>query len=240
MFHQIALLFSAKTWFLISLIFLTSFSACAPNYRTEKITPPSPAVEQKIKDLYLDIALQKKVSYSLFRTAMVGFYNLPGLTKEAKLVLIDFSKPSTKKRLYVLDLQNKKLLFQSLVAHGRNSGKVTPTQFSNDHKSKQSSLGFYKTGETYQGKNGYSLRLDGLEQGINHHARQRSVVIHGADYASQAFIKKNGRLGRSWGCPALPFALNKDIIDAIKNKSAVFIYAPNKTYQRDSPYMVPQ
>ena len=196
-------------------------------------------MEQKIKDTYLAMSLQKKISYSLFRTALIGFYQLPKLNKNAKLVFIDFSQPSTKERLYVLDFQKKKILFQSLVAHGKNSGSITPTKFSNTHQSKQSSLGFYRTGETYQGKNGYSLRLDGLEKGINHHARQRKVVIHGAAYASSAFVKKNGRLGRSWGCPALPFALSEDIIDAIKNGSAVFIYAPNKEYERDSYYMLP-
>ena len=133
---------------------------------------------------------------------------------------------SKKQRLWVIDLKNNIILFQSLVAHGRNSGNEFAGKFSNNPQSYQSSLGFYATGETYYGKHGYSLRLDGLEKEINNNARKRAIVIHGADYVSENFIKQNGRLGRSLGCPSLPMNISKEIIDTIKNKSGLFVYHP--------------
>src|SRR5690606_7790716 len=145
-----------------------------------------------------------------------------------------FTLPSTEKRMYVLDLKNKKLLFHTLVAHGRNSGEKYATKFSNKHGSLQSSLGFYLTEATYQGGNGYSLRLTGLEHGINDQAMARAVVIHGADYCSEKVIRATGRLGRSYGCPALPRELNEPIIDVIKNGSLLFIYADDEEYMANS------
>jgi len=124
----------------------------------------------------------------------------------------------------------KEVVLKSLVAHGRNSGDEFATKFSNSAESFQSSLGFYVTGEVYQGKHGFSLRLDGLEYGINDNARNRAVVIHGADYVSDKFAKSNGRLGRSLGCPAVPYAIHKEFINTIKDKSCLFIYHPSRTY----------
>ncbi len=228
-------------WLFLCWCLSTLWVACTSDitYRTQKIAPPDAALEQKIKALYTDMKVPKAVPFALFRKTLLGFYQIPDLATDAKLVLIDFSKPSTAKRLYVFDMQHQQLLFQSLVAHGKNSGHNQATQFSNTPNSKQSSLGFYKTAETYQGKHGYSLRLDGLEQGINDNARKRSIVIHGAQYVSADFVQKNGRLGRSWGCPALPFAVSEAIIDAIKDGSVLFIYAPNQGYEQDSYYMLP-
>lgn len=165
-----------------------------------------------------------------FTKALDGFYKLKekGIIKKDILTLLDFSLSSNVKRLWVIDMKTHTILFNSLVAHGRNSGGEFANQFSNKPESYQSSLGFYATAETYIGKHGYSLRLDGLENGINHKARERAIVIHGADYVSESFIQQNGRLGRSQGCPSLPNEISKDIINTIKDKSCLFIFHPTK------------
>ncbi|RZM11499.1 MAG: murein L,D-transpeptidase catalytic domain family protein, partial [Pedobacter sp.] len=150
------------------------------------------------------------------------------------LTLIDFSKSSNTKRLWIIDMATKTVLYNSLVSHGRNSGDEFATSFSNEGSSFKSSLGFYATGEIYQGKHGSSLRLDGLEKGINNNARSRGVVIHAADYVCDNFIKQHRRLGRSQGCPALPNNLTKEIITLIKDKSCLFIYHPSGSYQQAS------
>jgi hypothetical protein len=137
----------------------------------------------------------------------------------------------------VLDLQNASVLFQSLVAHGRASGLDRSTSFSNIPGSKQSSLGLFRTADTYEGKHGYSLRLVGLEPGVNDLAYESNIVIHGADYATRSFIAKHGRLGRSWGCPALDPALYHDVIDAIRGGSAVFAYYPDAHWLQSSRYL---
>ncbi len=142
------------------------------------------------------------------------------------LVIIDFSKPSYDKRLYVIDLEKKVLLHQSHVAHGKNSGMVYASKFSNRPNSYASSLGFYRTAETYFGKHGLSLRLDGLEIGVNDKARDRAVVIHSAKYANLEFIAKYGRLGRSFGCPTLPEKDYKRIVNLIKDGTLLFVYHP--------------
>lgn len=150
------------------------------------------------------------------------------------ITLIDFSQPSCKERLFVIDLNSKKILFKSLVAHGKNSGENYATSFSNDIHSLQSSPGFYLTGSPYQGRHGYSLTLTGLEKGINDNAWKRSVVIHGAAYVSHEYIETYGRLGRSFGCPALPLETASDIINTIRDGSLLFIYANDKDYGRNS------
>ena len=146
------------------------------------------------------------------------------------MTLVDFSLSSNTKRLWVIDLTTNTVLFNSLVAHGRNTGEEFATSFSNDASSFKSSLGFYLTGEIYQGKHGKSLKLDGLEKGVNDKARERGVVMHAADYVSETFIKSNKRLGRSQGCPAIPVELTAEIINTIKNKSCLFIYHPSRNY----------
>jgi L,D-transpeptidase catalytic domain len=167
-----------------------------------------------------------------FSKGLLGFYNLKerGKVKKDILTIIDYSLPSSKKRLWVIDLENNKVLFNTLVAHGVNSGTTYAKRFSNKVESNQSSLGFFSTGESYVGKHGLSMKLDGLEKGINNKARMRDVVIHGADYVSPAYIKSNKLLGRSQGCPALPHKFSKKIIKVIKNRSCLFIYNPDKTY----------
>lgn len=159
------------------------------------------------------------------------------LPKGKPLTVIDFTKPSTEKRMWVIDMAEGALLHFGYVSHGRNSGEVWAERFSNVSSSYMSSLGFYLTAETYQGKHGYSLRLDGLEQGFNDKARERAIVIHGADYAKEQFIKQTGRLGRSLGCPALPQELAKEVIDLIKNQSLLFIFAKDPNYLSKSRFL---
>ncbi|BDS11249.1 murein L,D-transpeptidase catalytic domain family protein [Aureispira anguillae] len=221
------------------LLFCSLIQCTAPTYRTKKIKQPSAATEQLIKTTYQEAKLTSTLPFDLFRTAMIGFYNIEQKKQSDKIAIIDFSKPSTKERFYVIDLDKKKLLHSCLVAHGKNSGNKIPSDFSNTLNSKKSSLGFFLTAETYQGKHGFSLRLDGIEKGINHNARKRSIVIHGADYVSTNYIKKQGRLGRSWGCPALPLALSEEIIQSISNGTCLFIYGKNASYFKHSNYILP-
>jgi hypothetical protein len=159
------------------------------------------------------------------------------LPKGKPLTVIDFTLPSTEKRMWVIDMEEGKFLYFGLVSHGRNSGDLLAERFSNVSSSYMSSLGFYLTGETYQGKHGYSLRLDGLEQGFNDKARERAIVIHGAEYAREQFIKQTGRLGRSLGCPALPPDIAKEVIDLIKDQSLLFIFGKDSNYLSKSRFL---
>lgn len=191
-------------------------------------------VESKIESIYHTLN-SKNFNLPELRTfseALKGFYLLKekGVVQKDILTLIDFSLSSNTKRLWVIDLATNTILFNSLVAHGKNTGEEFASDFSNSNSSFKSSLGFYATGEIYQGKHGASLRLDGLERGVNDHARERAVVIHGADYVSDSFIRNNKRLGRSLGCPAIPVELTDEIIETIKNKSCLYIYHPSRSF----------
>lgn len=186
--------------------------------------------------LYEDLQLEGKLSEEALRLAVAGYEKITGRKRDV-LTVIDFSKPSTEERLFVIDMRERQLLFSSVVAHGRNSGGVYATDFSNRDGSHQSSLGFYLTENTYQGKNGYSLVLEGLEKGVNDNARRRAIVVHGASYANPSVIRSGGRLGRSFGCPALPTRLNRPIIDAIKGGSVLYIYADDEKYLAQSPIL---
>lgn len=193
-----------------------------------------PEVNRAIKtdvatELYESMALEGVLNKEAFCQAVTGYWTITDRKREV-LTVIDFSKPSTEQRLYVFDMKEHKMLFSSVVAHGRNSGNNYATSFSNEYGSYKSSLGFYLTETTYQGKNGYSLILNGLEKGINDKARMRSIVVHGADYADPSVARCGGRLGRSLGCPALPPALSRPIIDAIKGGSVMYIYAGTADY----------
>ena len=185
-------------------------------------------------ELHLDSA---GLDQTVFNSAMEGLEKLDskGVVKKDDIItIVDFSQPSTKKRLYVLDLNNKQILFNTLVAHGRNSGGLMANTFSNNASSLKSSPGFYLTEDTYFGHNGYSLRLDGLEKNINDNAEKRAIVLHGAPYVDQSAINSLGFLGRSWGCPAVPEAQHKAIINTIKGGTCLFIYSPDKNYQQKS------
>jgi hypothetical protein len=190
------------------------------------------------RQLYAVMQLNDVVNYTAFEQAITGYKKICKSDGNGILSLIDYSKPSTEKRFYVLDLNHKQLLFRSYVAHGKNSGENYATSFSNKNGSHQSSLGFYRTGETYEGKNGYSLILNGLEKGINDHARARAIVIHGAPYCDPRLITSDGRLGRSFGCPALPESVNDEIINTIKGGTLLYIYANNTNYLTQSRILV--
>lgn len=173
------------------------------------------------------------LSQQAFDYAMKGFDYLVKAGKIANdriISIADFSLPSTKKRLFVIDLDNNRVLFNTYVAHGMNTGAEYARNFSNTPESNQSSPGFYETMTTYDGKNGYSLHLQGLEKGINDNAYDRAIVMHGADYVSEGFIQSRGFLGRSWGCPAVPRNMVKPIVDKIKNGTCLFIYTPGASY----------
>jgi hypothetical protein len=173
----------------------------------------------------------EKPSFSLFEKGIKGFIKLTGegeFENASIITLIDFRLPSTNKRLWVIDLKKREVLIHSVVAHGRNSGNLMAEKFSNTPESYQSSLGFYKTANIYQGKHGVSLRLDGLQKGLNDKAMERAIVIHGADYATEEFAQQNGRLGRSLGCPAVPNEIIEPLINTIANNQFLFIYSPNE------------
>ena len=180
-------------------------------------------------DLYRSMQLEGVVNWKAFRQAVAGYHKIENRRRDI-LTLIDFSRPSTAKRLFVFDMKQRKLLFSSVVSHGKNSGENYATSFSNEYGSYKSSLGFYLTESTYQGKNGYSLILEGLEKGINDRARERAIVMHGAAYANPSVVSKGGRLGRSFGCPAVPQKLTRPIIDTIKGGSVMYIYAETPDY----------
>ena len=177
------------------------------------------------------------LSEQAFRYAVKGYNYLDEkgkISNEHIISIVDFSKPSNEKRLFVIDMQHCKILFNTYVAHGQGSGKEFANRFSNNPESLQSSLGFFLTSDTYTGKNGYSLHLSGMEKGINDKADKRAIVMHGASYVSETYIRSQGCIGRSWGCPAVPEKLNKPIIEKIKNGSCLFIYGNNKKYFRHS------
>jgi hypothetical protein len=190
-----------------------------------------------INQLWIDCQLKDVIPYNIFNTAVLGYRCTENIKRKDILTIIDFSKPSTEERLLVIDLGNKKVLYKCFVAHGKNSGENYAKSFSNQDESLMSSLGFFLTGETYTGENGYSLRLNGLEKGINDRARAREIVIHGAAYVSHEFIEKYGRLGRSWGCPSLPPEVTKEIIDLISGGSCLFIYADDIFYKENSTFI---
>ncbi len=188
-------------------------------------------------DLYKKIGLQGLTSLSTFKTCLIGYLNLKRnnlLKKDGLLVLIDYSQPSDRERFFVMDVKRGRLLYKSLVAHGKKSGDRFACGFSNTPGSYKSCLGFFITGQTYEGRHGQSLLLQGIEPGINDNAVKRRIVIHGADYVSRQFIKKYGRAGRSLGCPALPKGIAKPIIETIKGGSCLFIFGSDKIYFKKS------
>jgi len=188
--------------------------------------------------LYSNIHLdQFGLSRQVFQLAMKGFDRLMKsgqLNKDSVLTIVDFSKSSREKRLVVIDLKEKEVLVNTVVAHGRNTGQEFARSFSNLPRSNKSSIGFYITRSTYMGSNGYSLKLDGFEKGFNDKAMQRAIVMHGADYADESVIGRKGYLGRSFGCPAVPDKYNRKIIDRIKNGNCLFVYYPDQKYLKTS------
>jgi len=183
-----------------------------------------------LTSLYTDCELTDKLDFDVFKSAMEGYNTIDAPNKKL-LSIIDYSKPSTEKRLFIIDVENRKLLYNTLVAHGKKSGYVNATKFSNKYGSHKSCLGFFRTGNSYYGKRGYSLQLEGLEKGINDNARQRGIVIHGANYVSERIANGNGVIGRSWGCPAVSKKLSKEIINLLKGGSLLYIYGDDELYK---------
>ena len=192
--------------------------------------------EDKIKGVYKELGIENKLNYSTFFKAIQGYNKIDG-KKEGYITIIDFSKPSNEERFFVIDLENKKVDFSTYVSHGKNTGLDTAVKFSNKMNSYQSSLGFYLTINTYEGSNGYSLRLKGLEPGINSNAMDRHIVVHGADYATKEFMEKYGFLGRSLGCPAIPEDISKEVIDYIKGGTVLYINGNDESYFEKSQYI---
>jgi len=232
------------------LIFSFAFSSTTEinNSRNSKVAPElsvelkvKKTFEEKIADLYESFSLNNSTmpTLSVFEKAINGYTKLEeaGKVSNPLLTLIDFDLSSKKKRMWILNMDTKKVVFNTYVAHGKNTGVEFADNFSNRVNSHQSSLGFYVTGETYYGKNGLSLFIDGMEKDFNSKARERYVVIHGADYAEPEFIKRVGRLGRSYGCPAVPNKIAKELIHKIKGKSVVYIHKSNKNYLANSNFL---
>ena len=189
-----------------------------------------------VKSVYDSLNIKGKIDYSIFQKAYLGYVQIPN-KNPGVLVIIDYSKPSNEERFYVLDLNKKKLVYSTRVAHSKNSGLEIPLEFSDDPNSYQSSLGFFLTLGEYNGAYGYSLRLKGLEENINANAESRAIVIHGGNIVDDEYIKKFGFAGRSLGCPVLPAALTKEIVNYIKHGRVLFIYGNDEEYIEESYYL---
>jgi hypothetical protein len=186
----------------------------------------TPSLRSVYDSLQLNLRGLSNEAFEYAKKGMAKLVEEGKLLNDSIISIIDFSQPSNQKRLFILDLRNYKVLFHTLVAHGRNTGREWATSFSNQNESYKSSPGFYITRETYEGKNGYSLKLAGIEQGINDNAYERGIVMHGADYVSGELAAAQGYIGRSQGCPAVPPTVNRPIINTIKNGTCLFIYHP--------------
>jgi len=214
----------------VLIVVLTSFSK-RKELNKHQIKEPAFSFNQYVVQLY-ECVNDVDINVEAFNIALKGYYMLLSnseLENKKYLTIVDMSLSSNAERFYVIDMENLELVYRSLVAHGRNSGGEFAFNFSNKQNSFQTSLGFYKTGEVYVGKRGFSMKLDGLEHS-NNNARDRGVIIHGADYVSEKFIKENGRLGRSLGCPSLPSKSIIGVIEMLKEGSCLFVYYPQKKY----------
>ena len=233
-----------KVLIFFSMLLLASNNFAEENLMTENITENSQQpIEQKkqkividVKSVYDSLNIKNKIDYSIFQKAYLGYVQIshkdPGV-----LIIIDYTKPSNEERFYVLDLNKKKLVYSTRVAHSKNSGLEIPLEFSDDPNSYQSSLGFFVTLGEYNGAYGYSLRLKGLEENINANAEDRAIVIHVGDIVEDEYIKKFGFAGRSLGCPVLPNSLTREIIDFIKHGRVLFIYGNDEEYIDESTYL---
>jgi len=232
-----------KLFFTISLFLLPVFSSNLANSDANNIKTHGKSDEYKFMEWSQELSEkinEAELNIEILRKALKGYLKLSNKNEidiPEILSIIDFSLSANKKRLFIIDIKNQKLLFKELVAHGTKTGIEYAKYFSNKRYSNQSSLGFYVTGHTYEGRNGFSLKLHGKENAFNSNAFERGVVIHGANYVSEKFIKSNGRLGRSFGCPAVSAEKNKAIINTIKNGTCFFIFYPDKNYLKYSDFL---
>jgi hypothetical protein len=232
---------------LLAVCFFTTSLLAAPVYRMKAATAASAKrAEMKMilataTSIYDQMDLEDSgLSRKAFVSAWTGYYKLRKkgmLRKTGILSIADFSQSSSNQRLYVIDVQNRKLLYRTFVAHGINSGEEFASSFSNRMESCKSSLGFYITRATYSGMNGLSLRIQGVDKGFNDNAGRRSIVIHGAGYVSVRILRKYGVMGTTFGCPAIPAEMTTQIIPVVKNGSCFYIYYPSKKYLTQSPVL---
>lgn len=222
----------------VSLSFVPAKKSNIVSVKATKVAATVVNTVNKYASLYDSLHLNVAgLSKEAFNKAVAGYTYLLAQGKiknDGILSIVDFTKPSSMKRLFVIDLEKALVLFNTYVSHGRNSGGEMASTFSNDANSFKSSLGFYITGDTYKGKHGYSLKLEGEEQGINDNAFNRGIVMHSAQYVTENFIKMKGYIGRSQGCPAVPPNMYKPIIEKIKDGSCLFMYSPDKYYMSHS------
>ena len=217
----------------MSMAFTSSKTVASKTIVNKETAVKSSVVTTKMS-IYDSLGLEALgLSRQAFEYALTGFNNLLNagkIRKDNLLSILDFTIPSGKKRLFVIDLASGELVYNTYAAHGRNSGTAVATTFSNEMNSYKSSLGFYITGDTYTGKHGESLRLEGEEKGFNDNALARGIVMHSASYVDEDIVAHQGYIGRSQGCPALPGNIYKDVINTIKNGSCLFLYSPDKNY----------
>lgn len=220
---------------LISTVILTSHF----NFNSSVPTFPNNGSDISTKVQHLS-GKAPRLNRNVLKLALTAYMNArkKGTVKKPMLTVIDYSLPSNKQRMWVFDIKKERLLYNTYVAHGKNSGENRARHFSNVQSSKQSSLGTYITKDTYIGHKGYSLNLQGLDKGFNDNALSRRVVMHGAWYVEPDFIKRVGRAGLSWGCPAIAQTLAKPVINTIKNGSVIFAYFPDKKFLSHSGYLV--
>lgn len=206
-----------------ALLFLFALLICTGQLISGKKTNvKSPNFHQEVVALYEACGLQNMIRFEVFKKSYTGYLRYQPL--KPVLVICDFSKPSTQKRFFIIDLKEKKTIYSGLVAHGKNSGELCAESFSNDFESHKSCKGFLKISEPIiSPKHGTALLLEGLEKNVNDNALEREIIIHGADYVSQTFINLHGRLGRSFGCPALPKADMETVAPLIANGSLLYI-----------------
>lgn len=206
-----------------SFLFSTySAAQSLPHHLTAKLSSNAPEINQRVLNKAL-LSMQCAMNN--------------GLPSAERLAVIDFSLPSTEKRLWIFDLSNHQLILEELVAHGNNSGDTFATDFSNIVGSHQSSIGLFRTQESYVGRHGYSLRLDGLEPGVNDKARERAIVIHAADYVDPEWIDRYGRIGRSQGCPAVSQEVVNEVVDNLKGGQFLFTFYPDQDWLQSSAFL---
>ncbi|HXS36620.1 MAG TPA: murein L,D-transpeptidase catalytic domain family protein [Flavipsychrobacter sp.] len=224
----------------VYLVTAFSFKSVSANEVNSSAVVSQMAIENYISGIYnqIDFCHCSRLPFAVFEKAYRGYLNLRNAgklnTDKDILTICDFTLSSTQNRIWVIDLRQKKVIFNTYVAHGQGSGDEYATSFSNDENSHKSSLGFYVTSNTYIGEHGTSLHLNGMDMGFNDAAYDRGIVVHGADYVCSKFIDYNQRLGRSWGCPAVPSKISDALIETIKDGTCLFIYYPQKSYMKDA------